>query len=121
MLNLIKKIVGTKNEREIRRLQPLVERINSLEPEFERLTNAELKLKTDDFKKRIGEATASLRRSLEEAEARAAAETGERREDLKAEAEDLAKDLREAENDVLAEILPEAFAAVRESSRRTTG
>ena len=52
MLNLIKKIVGTKNEREIRRIQPLVEKINALEPQYEKLANAELRAKTDEFKKR---------------------------------------------------------------------
>ncbi len=40
MLNLIKKIVGTKNEREVRRIQPLVEQTNALEPKCQKLTDA---------------------------------------------------------------------------------
>ncbi len=40
MLNLIKKIVGTKNEREVRRIQPLVEQANAFEPEYQELTDA---------------------------------------------------------------------------------
>jgi preprotein translocase subunit SecA len=43
------------NEREVRRLQPLVDRINSLEPEFEKLTDAELRAKTDEFKARLND------------------------------------------------------------------
>lgn len=47
MLNVIKKIIGTKNEREIRRIQPIVEQTNALEPQYQKLTDAELRAKTD--------------------------------------------------------------------------
>ena len=67
------------NEREVKRLQPLVAKINSLEPDFQRLTDAELRAKTDEFKARY---------------------------------QDKKK---------LDDLLPEAFAAVREASRRTIG
>jgi len=72
-------IVGTKNDRELKRIQPLMERIRALEPSFEKLTDAELTAKTDEFKKRLGDGA------------------------------------------TLDDLLPEAFAAVRESSRRTIG
>src|SRR5213594_3351093 len=121
MLNLIKKIVGTKNERELKRIQPLVEEIRALEPQYEKLTDAELRARTDEFKKRIQDATATLRAALEESQSKAAAATGEVREDLKAEAEELEKELRQAEAKVLDDILSEAFAAVREASKRTIG
>ena len=67
------------NEREMKRLQPVIAKINALEPEFERLGSAELRSKTDEFKARY------------------------------------------QEKKKLDELLPEAFAAVRESSRRTIG
>ncbi len=121
MLNLIKKIVGTKNEREIKRIQPLVAQISALEPHYEKLTDAELRSKTEEFKKRVEEATSVLRSTLKETETQAAVATGERKEELKAEVEEHDKELRQAESEVLEEILPEAFAAVREASRRTTG
>ena len=53
--NLIKKIVGTKNERELKHIRPLVEQINALEPQCEKLTDAELKAKTDEFKNRLAD------------------------------------------------------------------
>jgi preprotein translocase subunit SecA len=65
------------NEREVRHLQPLVDHINSLEPEFEKLTDAELRAKTDELKARL------------------------------------------ADGESLDEILPEAYAAVREAAKRT--
>ncbi|MEA1871951.1 MAG: hypothetical protein U9M91_00910, partial [Chloroflexota bacterium] len=43
------------NEKELKRLQPLVDPINSLEPEFEKLTDAELRAKTDEFKARLAD------------------------------------------------------------------
>jgi preprotein translocase subunit SecA len=53
--SVLKKIVGSKNERELKRLQPLVEQINSFEPEMQALSDTELKEKTEDFKRRIAE------------------------------------------------------------------
>ena len=61
MLNLIKKIVGTKNDREVKRIRPYVEKINSFEAQFQSLRDDDLVAKTDDFKKRICLATAQLR------------------------------------------------------------
>lgn len=55
MLNLLKKIIGTKNERELRRIQPVVGQINALEPQYEKLTDGELRSKTDEFKKRLAD------------------------------------------------------------------
>src|SRR5574341_1526852 len=121
MLDFIKKIIGTNNEREIRRIQPLVEQANGLEPQYQTFTDAELRAKTDEFKKRLQERIAQLRVSLSEAEGRASAAGGEEREELKLEAEKLDKELRDLEGEALGEILPEAFAAVREASRRTIG
>src|SRR5215470_6823972 len=121
MLDLIKKIVGTKNDREIKRIRPYVERINSLEPDYQKLTDAELRGKTEEFKKRLQAATAELRQSLEEANAENPTAEVEQREEFKNRLEELDKQIREAEAEALKEILPEAFAAVRESSRRSIG
>ncbi|NKB25716.1 MAG: preprotein translocase subunit SecA [Kiritimatiellae bacterium] len=50
---LLKKIVGTKNERDIKKLQPLVKRVNELEIEYQTLSEDALKAKTPEFKKRL--------------------------------------------------------------------
>jgi len=76
---LIKKIVGSKNERELRRIQPIVQRINPIEPQIRPLNDDQLRAKTSEFRERI-----------------------DRGESLE-------------------EILPEAFAVVREAARRTLG
>lgn len=79
MLGLVKKIFGDTNERDVKRLMKTVDYINTLEPQFEALSDEQLKAKTTEFRERI--------------------EKGE----------------------TLDELLPEAFATVREASKRTLG
>lgn len=78
MFNLFKKVFGNSNEAELKKLQPLVDRVNSYESTISRFSDAELKSKTGEFRKRL--------------------EKGE----------------------ILEDILPEAFAVVREVARRVT-
>ena len=63
---LIAKIIGTKSEREMKRMRPMVQRINDLEPQMQKLTDAELRAKTDEFKKRLADGE-SLDDMMEEA------------------------------------------------------
>ena len=124
------KIFGSKNERELKRMRPLVEEIGQLEPELRPLSMDELRAKTDTFRSRIQEATAATRVQLDEI-ARQAAEIApegipdeddlEKLDYFQEERTSLEKELRAAEADVLDDILPEAYATVREVSRRVTG
>jgi len=120
--NLYTKLTGDPNEKEIKRLSPVVEEINSLEPDIQKLSDAQLRAKTDEFKAHLAEAIADARQHVAELrdEFNRATDTDDRRmveESLK-QAE---KELVEAERVALEEILPEAFACVREASIRTTG
>ncbi len=128
MLNLFKKIFGTKNERELKKLWPIVERINALEDSVSRLSNVELRERTDVFRRRIQDDTSQERRELNQLRERqrqlADADTVEdpdEEERLRNEIDAAQKRLREAEEAVLGEILPEAFALVREASKRSIG
>jgi preprotein translocase subunit SecA len=76
---IARKLFGSKNDRYLRSLQPLVERINGLEPQIQKLNDTELVGQTTTFKNRL------------------------------------------AQGEPLDELLPEAFATVREASRRVTG
>ena len=128
--------LGDSNEKELKQLQPLVDRINEIEPEFEKLSDAELHAKTDEFKARLSETTAGIRqriaeakRELEEANQRIAQAQNEfQREEETAECkrlqnrvDQLEQEHREQQNRALDELLPEAFAAVREAAKRTIG
>ncbi|OCC16403.1 Protein export cytoplasm protein SecA ATPase RNA helicase [Dissulfuribacter thermophilus] len=79
LAKLLTKIIGTKHDRELKRIRPIVDKINSLEPEVSKLDDAALSKKTQEFKERLqkGESLDSL--------------------------------------------LPEAFAVVREASKRVLG
>ncbi len=104
MINtLVAKVFGTKNEREIKRLMPDVGAINALEPTVQKLSDDELRAKTDEFRGRIQE---RLARIPDEPEA-----DPDRLKELD---EERAKAIGE----ILEEILPEAFAVVREGGRR---
>src|SRR5579875_2623979 len=79
MRGLLTKILGDPSQKALRESREDVDEINSLEPEFERLSNDELKAKTTEFRQRL------------------------------------------ADGETLDDILPEAFAAVREAAKRTLG
>ncbi len=92
MINkLIAKVFGTSNEREIKRIVPLVERINALEAETKQFSDEQLRAKTEEFRQRIRERVDAL--------------------------EDIDEKDRELKL-VLDEILPEAFAVAREAGWR---
>ena len=78
-MNMFSKVFGTRSQREVKRIMPLVEKIESLRPDMQKLSDEELKGKTREFKKRL--------------------EEGETLDDL----------------------LPEAFAVVREAGKRVLG
>ena len=88
------KIFGSSNERYLKSIRPVIEKINSLEPEMQKHTDEQLRARTNEFKEMVQQAVGSANNP----------ETRKQRE-----------------QDALNEILPEAFAMVREASRRITG
>jgi preprotein translocase subunit SecA len=112
---LIGKVFGTKNERVIKSMMPRVAAINALEPEMQKLTDAELRAKTDEFRQRIQERLSHLNPSAahdQEAETEGEPEGDPDR------SKQIEKEQYEALQEVLDEILVEAFAVVREAGRR---
>jgi preprotein translocase subunit SecA len=91
---LVKKIFGTSSDIFLKKVKPVVEQINALEPAMQRLSDEELQAKTVEFKERVARAVEGIEDQTER---------------------------RKREQDVLNEILPEAFAAMREASVRVTG
>ncbi|MGC2698240.1 MAG: preprotein translocase subunit SecA [Candidatus Angelobacter sp.] len=109
------RVFGTSNEREIKRLRPLVDQINALESQMMQLTDEQLRGKTAEFRARIKE-------RVQEAESEIARLTAEMKstpdQDVRGQIEELNKRRIEARNQALDEILPEAFATAREGGRR---
>jgi preprotein translocase subunit SecA len=111
---LLGKVFGTKNERVIKALTPKVQAINALEPQMQKLTDAELRAKTDEFRQRIQE---RLSRVAKAPPADALEPGAEDEPDL-----DQQKEFEKQEykvlQELLDEILVEAFAVVREAGWR---
>src|SRR5581483_261507 len=119
---LLHKLIGSKNDRELKRLRSLVAEINAFEPELTSLDMDGLRAKTDEFRNRIAEVTRAARTQLAEAQEHLrTTEDEELRVQWKEERERYEDEVRKAEADALSEILPRAFAVVRETSRRVTG
>ena len=114
MLNFVlKKIIGTQNERIVKLLRPTVDVINAFEPAISKLTDAELRAKTDEFRGRIAKARKDYEDRLNEAEELYKSTTSPD------EKEKTKRKLRDLKNEIFADCLPEAFAVVREAAKRT--
>ncbi|HEX2325511.1 MAG TPA: preprotein translocase subunit SecA, partial [Chloroflexota bacterium] len=100
MIGWLTRVVAGGSDREARRLSPIVEKINALEPQFEALSDDALREKTAEFRRRLG--VEGVQQGGAEGD-----EGGSKGRPAKAEALD--------------DLLPEAFAAVREAARRTIG
>ena len=117
--SILKVFVGNKSEKDIKAIQPIVAKIKTLEPTMAGLSNDELRGKTDYFKSKIKEARA-------EKDTKIAALKGEaeqildidKKEDIYAEIDALEKEAYEISEKVLNDILPEAFAVIKETARR---
>jgi len=105
MVDWLRKIFDN-NEREVAKYRAVVDKINALEPAFEKLTNAQLRAKTDEF------------RAFVQSEWQKKMDALERDGILESQRKDRT---RKALDEVLDSILPEAFAVVREASKRTLG
>jgi preprotein translocase subunit SecA len=90
----VKKLFGSSSDIFLKKIKPLVQEINDLEPSIEKLSDEELKAQTPKFKEQIARALEGIENKDER---------------------------RKAEQDILHKLLPEAFATVREASKRVLG
>jgi len=115
---LLGKVFGTKNEREVKRLMPRVMAINALEPEMQKLSDEELRAKTDEFRKRISDRLTRFGAGdgNQSPDNNSALEPGD--EGDPDQTKQIEKEHYDALQEALDEILVEAFAVVREAGRR---
>src|SRR5690606_13196095 len=120
MLTFLSKIFGSKSDRDIKHIQPLVAKIKEEYPKLESLTNDELRSKTADFKQRIGEYLADIDKEIAALKAEADKEDVEMTEKTAIyDQVDKAGKVRDRQlEEVLMQTLPEAFAVVKEAARR---
>src|SRR4051812_4731602 len=117
--NLVKSVFGSKSDREYKEMQPVVAEINAEYEKLKSLSNDELRNKTVEFRQRIAEYLSNIDKEIAELKEQAEVE-----EDLQAKdahykrVEELRKDRDKHIEDVLKELLPQAFAVVKETAYR---
>jgi preprotein translocase subunit SecA len=119
----ISKIFGTKSERDRKEIEPIVSKIISEYAKLSGLTNDQLRGKTTDFKKRIAASSAEENAEISKIKGQIdtdASLTIEQKDDLYGEIDRLEKIVFEKNKKVIDDILPEAFAVVKETARRFT-
>jgi preprotein translocase subunit SecA len=121
MLNILKKVFGDKQKKDVKLLTPVVEEINAEYEKIKNLSDDELKSKTLEFKEKIQEYTAEIRKSIEELKNRLHSDEEFDRNSAYDELDNLEEDLIEKYEEILDEILPEAFAVVKSTCERFVG
>ena len=117
---LIGKLFGNKNTRDMREIQPWVEKVKKAYPAIERLNNDELRAKTQELKERIKQSAIAENAKIVELKAKVEQTEIEEREQLFNEIDKLETTVLDKYEVALDEVLPEAFAIVKETARRFT-
>jgi preprotein translocase subunit SecA len=127
MINLINKaissIFGTKSERDLKELNPIVALIPEETAKLQNISNDELRGKTNEFKKRIEEHIATIQGEINTLQSEIDDNPSidiARKEDVYTSIDKLKKTLNTQSEEILLELLPEVFAVVKETARRFT-
>ena len=116
---VLKVFVGDKSKQDVSAITPIVDKIKTFESALEALSHDELRAKTIEFKEKIAEARKPLLEKQNELLAKAEnTEDIDEREDIYLEADKIEDEIYEVTEDVLNDILPEAFAVVKETAKR---
>jgi preprotein translocase subunit SecA len=119
MLGIIRKLIGSKHEKDVRALRPLVDEVNEHFEGLQALSDADLQAKTPAFRQQIKDAVKEAEDQIAELRAGLLADMSmNEREKLLDDIAALEKERDSITKDVLDEILPEAFAVVKEACRR---
>jgi preprotein translocase subunit SecA len=121
MLNIIKKIFGDKHSKDVNELLPIVEEINGEYEKLKLLTDDELRGKTGELKEKIQEYTKELRLKIDDLKARLQSDEEFDRHSAYEELEVLEEELNDTYEEILDQILPEAFAVVKSTCERLLG
>ena len=116
---VLKVFVGDKSKQDVSAIKPIVDKIKTFEQALEALSHDELRAKTVEFKEKIAEARKPLLERQNELLAKAEqTEDIDEREDIYQEADKIEDEIYEVTEEVLNDILPEAFAVVKETAKR---
>jgi preprotein translocase subunit SecA len=118
---ILKKFVGDKASDDLKIFQPIVEQVNAIGRELENISNDELRQRAERMKQLIQERIAPIEKEIDELKAQAEGLPGtelEMKETIFQQVDVLAKESDKKTEEVLDELMPEAFAVVKETARR---
>ena len=118
--NFLSALFGNKSSRDMKEIQPWVEKVKAAYPEIQKLDNDALRAKTNELKAYIRQSAANERQKVEELRAQVDATELEQRETLFNQIDKIEKEILEIYEKALDEVLPTAFAIVKETARRIT-
>jgi len=121
MLKVFKKIFGDKYEKELKLLLPIVEETNNEYEKLKNISDDDLKAKTEEFRKKIQDHTKETREKLDELKLKLQSDEEFDRQGVHDEIDKLEEQLNEEYEDILDELLPEAFAVVKSTCERLVG
>ncbi|HLT33580.1 MAG TPA: preprotein translocase subunit SecA, partial [Aquaticitalea sp.] len=117
--SVLKVFVGDKSKQDVKAITPIVNQIKTFEKDLEALSHDELRAKTSFFKSKIAEARQPFNDTIEKLQKEAEeTEDIDAREDIYQEIDRVKDDIYKVTEDVLNDILPEAFAVVKETAKR---
>lgn len=117
--SILKIFVGDKSEKDVKAIQPIIAKVKTFESSLQALSHDELRAKTAEFKEKIKAARAEKDNQIVSLKEKAeATEDIDAREDIYTEIDKLEAEAYELSEKVLNDILPEAFAVVKETARR---
>ncbi|WP_209391173.1 preprotein translocase subunit SecA [Chryseobacterium sp. RR2-3-20] len=116
---VLKGFLGDKKAQDLKEVKKVVTKIKAVEPNIQQLSDDGLREKTAEFKSKIKEATSSISAQIEQIKEQIKnSKNVDEKEALFSRIEALKKDSYEIEEKILAQVLPEAFALIKETSRR---
>ena len=121
MLTFLKKFFGTKSEKDIKSIQPQVDKILEIYPSLKNLTNDQLRAKVDALKQKIQDAIKPQQTEINDIKARIDSDANmdiDAKEDLYKEIDEIEKEITKTIEATLNEILPEAYAILKDTARR---
>ncbi len=116
----IGKLFGNKATRDMKEIKPWVDKVKAVYPEISKLSNDELRARTEELKKYIKASAVEEQKKIEELKATVEATDIEKREPIFAQIDKLEKEVLDKYEKALDEIHPQAFAIVKDTARRFT-
>jgi len=118
LTKILKSLFGDKSSRDMKLIQPLVEKVKAVYPEIEKLDNDALRAKTQEIRKRIQESAVEQRKQIDELKAKIEDTPIDERADIFAQVDKIEKEILDIYEEKLNEAMPEVFAIVKETAKR---